>query len=150
MSKVSPPRGTWLRTSYQGIEREEKKPTTWRESNPWPQEFCSTAVLQPLPMPMPSYLEREQTLADIKLSKWCHESSMMALNDHPNKEANPFIRATLKSVCWAKKLSSPGGKILENNFRRRLLLFRLQIFELELRQNWNRWRERDQWLYSKT
>ena len=33
---------------------EENKPSTWRESNPQPQEFsapgmCSTAVLQPLP-----------------------------------------------------------------------------------------------------
>ena len=55
ISRVSSPWGTWLRTRYWGIEREERKnPCTRQESNPQPQEFCSagvcsTPVLQPLP-----------------------------------------------------------------------------------------------------
>ena len=53
--RVSSPWGTWLRTCYCGIVREERKnPCTRQESNPRPQEFCSAAVcstpvLQPLP-----------------------------------------------------------------------------------------------------
>ena len=54
ISSVASHWGAWLRTHHWGIEREEKKPSTWQESNPRPQEFCSTGmcsttVLQPLP-----------------------------------------------------------------------------------------------------
>ena len=54
ISSAAPPRGTWFRTHYWVIEW-EKKPSTWWNSNPQPQEFCfvglcSTTVLQPLPI----------------------------------------------------------------------------------------------------
>ena len=56
ISSDASPQGTWLRTHF-WLDGEEKKPSTRRDSNPWPLchmacalRLCSTAVLQPLPI----------------------------------------------------------------------------------------------------